>query len=218
MARDEGVRRVDQRNALEIDMGTRELRHDVIHVVRHAAQDGIRDIFGGVATGRAIAMEFLDPFEVDHRDDADEQIDVTRDIDRFGLDRTVQPFVEEQVGIPCDVFPGRERARCLTVRGRFFGIVQVLAAAAMTMGAIIAKQRFEFFEEVCIRAEMAETQVPALGFLGQALLHLVAVVTVKRITLDEGCVDALASENLLKRAHHRRGAGTRGPGDGYDGV
>jgi len=45
--------------------GARELRGDVVHVVRHAAQDGVDDDVGGIAALGAVAVNLLDPFEVD---------------------------------------------------------------------------------------------------------------------------------------------------------
>jgi hypothetical protein len=41
VARDEGVGGVHHRHALEVHVRVCELRHDVVHVVGHAAQDGV---------------------------------------------------------------------------------------------------------------------------------------------------------------------------------
>ena len=54
--------------------------------------------------------------------------------------------------------------------------------------------------------------------LDQALLHFLAVVAVKAVALDDGGLDALAAEYVLKGARDggRSGAGRAGNGD--DGV
>ncbi len=44
-----GLRRVHGRHALEVDVGVGELRADVVHVVGHAAQDGVDHRLVGVA-------------------------------------------------------------------------------------------------------------------------------------------------------------------------
>ena len=41
-----------------------------------------------------VAMELLNPFEVDDRHDTDKEITVLRDIDRLGDDCSMQPLVE----------------------------------------------------------------------------------------------------------------------------
>lgn len=74
-----------------------ELRTDVVDVVGHTAQDRVGDRFGRVAARRLVAMQLLNPFEIDDRHDADLEIDMLRDVDRVRHDRSVQTFVEEQV-------------------------------------------------------------------------------------------------------------------------
>ena len=70
VARNERVGRVHRRHALEVDMRARKLRADVVHVVGHAPQDHVGHRLGGVAAERAVPVQLLDPFEVDHRHDA----------------------------------------------------------------------------------------------------------------------------------------------------
>ena len=77
---DERVRRVHRRHALEVDVRPRELRSDVVHVVGHAAQDRIDHGFGRIAAPAAVAVELLDPLEVDAGSDAYEQVHVLRDV------------------------------------------------------------------------------------------------------------------------------------------
>src|SRR3546814_11241356 len=58
---------IDQRYPLEVDVSARELRHDEIHVVRQAAQDRTGDLLRAIATLIGVALELLDPFQVDDR-------------------------------------------------------------------------------------------------------------------------------------------------------
>ncbi len=92
----EGVRRVDRRHALEVDVGLAELRADVVDIIRHAAKDGFRDILGRVSAGGPVTMKLLRPFEIDHGHDADLQVRVAGDIDLVRDNSAVQPFVEEE--------------------------------------------------------------------------------------------------------------------------
>ena len=52
---------------------------------------------------------------------------MARDVDLGRDDRAVQAFVEKQVGILTDVFPGGEGARLLLVGRGFDRVVQVFA-------------------------------------------------------------------------------------------
>jgi len=49
------------RHALKVDVGLRELRADVSHIVGHAAQDRVDHGLSRVAARRAVAMDLLDP-------------------------------------------------------------------------------------------------------------------------------------------------------------
>ena len=80
-------------------MSAGKLRADVMHVVVHPAQDHIGNCLRGVPAGRFVAVQFLDPLEIDDRSNTDQQIDVLGDIDLIGHDRAVQPFVKQQVGV-----------------------------------------------------------------------------------------------------------------------
>lgn len=88
-------RRVDGGHPLEIDVGLR----DVVYVVGHAAQDRVDNRLLCVAAYHLVAMELLDPFEVDDWYDTDQEIGVLGDIDRLGDDCSVQPLVEEHVRV-----------------------------------------------------------------------------------------------------------------------
>ena len=103
VARDERVRGVHRRHTLEIDVRARELRADVVHVVGHAAQDRVHHGLGRVAARALVAVQLLDPFEVDAGRDADEQVHVSRDVVLRRLDGAVQALVEEQVRALADL-------------------------------------------------------------------------------------------------------------------
>ena len=81
----------------KVDVGQRELRADVADIVRHAPQDHVGDSLGRIAARGAVAMDLLDPFEIDHRDHADLQVGMARDVDLVGDDGAVQPLIEEEV-------------------------------------------------------------------------------------------------------------------------
>ena len=64
---------------------------DVIDVVRHAAQDRVSDRLGRVAARRFVAVQLLNPLEIDDRDDSDLEVDVLRDIDGVGTTAPCRP-------------------------------------------------------------------------------------------------------------------------------
>ena len=132
-AGDERIRRVHRRDALEVHVRPGELRADVMHVVRHAPQDRVHDGLAGVAAGGLVAVQLLDPLEVDDRDHPDQQVCVLRDVDLAGDRGTVQPLVEEHVAAGVDVLPRREGAGLLPVGLGLLGVVQVLADLAATV-------------------------------------------------------------------------------------
>ena len=66
-----------------------------------------------------VAVQLLNPFDVDDRHDADEQTDVLRYVDFVGYHRAVQALVEQQVGVLRNVFPGSERPGFLRERTGF---------------------------------------------------------------------------------------------------
>src|SRR5579859_252144 len=71
-ARDERVGRIHGGDALEIHMGARELRRDVMYVVVHAPQNGLCHGLYRIATALHVAMYFLYPLQVDRRCHADQ--------------------------------------------------------------------------------------------------------------------------------------------------
>lgn len=53
-----------------------------MHVVVHPSQDGVGHGLSRVATIGFVALQFLNPFEIDHRHNTDAKVDFRRDIDR----------------------------------------------------------------------------------------------------------------------------------------
>src|SRR6267378_2304324 len=94
---DERVTGVHRRYTLEVDVGAAELRTDMVHVVGHAPQDRVDHGLLAVAAMMPVAMQLLDPLEIDDRHDADEQIDVVSHIDAIADVSAMQAFVEQQV-------------------------------------------------------------------------------------------------------------------------
>ena len=145
-------------------------------------------------------------------------IGVLRDVHGLGHHRAVQPFVKQQVGVGRQVLPVGEGARRLAVGPRLLLAVQVTAGAAAAGLGVAAEQRLELHEEVVLRAEMAEVRIAASRLLGHLLAHRRSVVAVEGVAFDERGLDPLAAKDLVEGLRHRGGAGSRGAGDGDDGV
>src|SRR5262249_3397445 len=79
-ARYERVRGIDGRDALEVYVRLRELRANVLNVIGHTPQNGLRDVLSRVAALRAVSLDLLNPFKVDHGHDADFEIRVARHV------------------------------------------------------------------------------------------------------------------------------------------
>lgn len=94
---DKGIRRIDGRHALEIDVCLRELWADVSHVVRHAPKDGVRYRLGRITTGGLVPVDLLNPFQVDHRHDTDLQVDMTREVYFLRHGATVEALVKQEI-------------------------------------------------------------------------------------------------------------------------
>lgn len=94
----EGVGRVDDGDALEIDVRLGKLRTDIVYVVGHAAQHGLDHRFMRLAARALVAMKLLNPLEIDRWNDADEQIRVARNVHFLRLHRAMEAFVEQNVG------------------------------------------------------------------------------------------------------------------------
>src|ERR1700677_2808141 len=218
VARGEGIRGIHGRNALEIDVGLRELRANVVHIVGHSAQDRVDDRLRRVAARLLVSMELLDPLEIDDRHDADGEIGVPRDIHLRGHHRAVQALVEQHVGVLGDLPPLGEGTRLLLERLGLFFVVQIAAYLAAAALAVSAEQLLELLEQIVRRTEVAEMIIAPRGGLGQLLLHFFAIVTMERIALDHYGVDPLAAKDPVEGAAHRRRAGARRPGDRDDGM
>ena len=94
-AGDERVRRVDCRHPLEVDVRFSELRTYVVDVVGHAAKDRIGDRLCRVTSCSLVAVDLLDPLQVDDGNDADLQVGVARDVDLVCNECAMQPFIEQ---------------------------------------------------------------------------------------------------------------------------
>ncbi len=102
--------------------------------------------------------------------------------------------------------------------GSFGVAVDIVAAVAGAVFAILAEALFQFVEVVGFRAEMAGgAPVGLVGpFDGQA--KLVACHAVEAVAFDKSGIDFLAPENMFEGPLDRRGTGTRRAGDGDDGM
>src|SRR5690606_22892355 len=191
---------------------------DVVDVVVHAAKDRVGDRLLRVAALARVAVDLLDPFEVDDRHDADLQVDVPREIDLVGLHAAVQALVEQQVGVDRRVVPRRERALLLLPRCRFGVVVQVQSCAAATLFAVAAELLLELGPLVGVRAEVAHRRTAFAVGLRDHFLHRLALVAVEGVAFDRRCGDALASKDRVEGALDRAGTGAARAGHGDDGV
>ena len=217
-ARDERVRRIDRRHALEIDVGLGELRTDVVHVVRHPPQDGVGHRLRAIAAVAAVAMQLLDPFEIDDGYNADLEIGMLRDIDLVGHDGAVQAFIKQQIGRFRQRAPFGKRAGCGAVQLGLVVVVDVMTRRTGAGFAVVAKHPLQLLEQVGFGTEMAEMLVAALGFLRHFRAHLETVVAMEGVALDIGRRDLFAAKDVLERLFHRRRAGARRTRDRYDGM
>src|SRR3984893_6464248 len=210
---DERVPGVHRRHPLEVDVGAAELRTDMVHVVGHAPQDGVDYRVLAVAAMMPVAMQLLDPLEIDDRHDADEQIDVACDIDAIADVSAMQAFVEEEVAVGRHRLPVGESAR---VTAEFLGLGRVMNVAthlAATGRAILGEGLGQLAQQIGFRPEMAHLRTAATVGSLHALAHLDAVVAVKGIALDYLRLDAFAPEDVREALHD--GGGSRAGGSGH---
>ena len=85
---------IDGRDPLQVDIGTGELRGDVVNIIMHAFQDHVGGVFTAVASNRLVALDFLDPFQVDYGRDADKHVHVSGNVHLVGDQSAVQPLVK----------------------------------------------------------------------------------------------------------------------------
>ena len=215
IARNERVGCVHQGNALEVDIGARELWRNVVNIVIHAAQDGIHHLGSGISAFGIVAMDFLYPFQVDHRHDAHQQVNVFGNVHVTIGKTAVQTFIEQQVGAFGDVFPGSKGAGFLTVGLAFFRAVNIFAYLSLSGFTKSPEQFLEFFKNVGFRAEVTEMRT-FFQRLGHQFFHFATFIAVETVAFDDDRVlDALACENVLEGGFYPgcTGAGRAGNGD-----
>jgi len=188
-----------------------------VHVVVHAPQDGVHHALLGIATLAGVAVDLLDPLQVDDGHDADQQVYVLGDVHTIGDEAAVQALVEQQVGARRQALPGREGADWLAVFGGIGLRMQILADLAFAVLAVAAEQLLEPVEQIGGRAEVAEV-LAADGGPMQMLAHLLPVVGVEAVALDDGGAQVHAREDVLEGGFGRTGSGPGGTGDGDDGM
>ena len=191
-------------------MSAAELRTDVVHVVRHAPQDRVDHGLLGVATMMPVAMQLLDPLEIDDRHDADEQIDVACDIDVIADVSAMQALVEQQVAVGRHRLPVGESARVAAELLGLGRVVNVATDLAATGRAVLGERVGQLPEEICFRPEMADLRTAATVGSLHALAHLDAVVAVEGIALDHLRLDAFTPEDVREAVHDGSGSRARG--------
>ncbi len=171
-----------------------------------------------VAAIAAVAVQLLDPFQIDDGHDADLEIGMLGDVDLVGHDGAVQAFIEQQVGAFRQRAPFGEGAGFGAIQLRLFVVVDVMARRSGAGFTVVAEYSLQLLEQVGFGAEMAEMLVAALGLLRHFRPHLEAVVAMESIALDIGGGDLLAAKDILERLLHRRRAGARRTRDRNDGM
>ena len=213
----EGIGGIGQGDALKVDVRLGELGQDVMHVVVHAAMDGVHHIRGLIPALRLIAVDLLYPLQVDGGADADEQVDLGGEVDIPRDHATMEPLVKEQIGIRRDRLPVGEGPRRRAIEGCLLLVVDIVAAFPHPGLAVGAKEFQLLIEEIALGSEVA--QVAALF---QGLLyfppHLLTVVAMETVPLDEGRAGANPLEDMLQGILDGTGAGAGGTGHGNDGV
>jgi hypothetical protein len=130
---------------------------------------------------------------------------MARQVDVLMHYAAMQAFVEQEVAGGQILPAGEGAGRCAVLLG--FGLIMdIEARLAGAASAIFLEHGLQPGEFVRLGAEMGEVAVAARLFLGDALLHAGAVVSVKGVALDEGGGDLLAGEDLLEGALYGRGA------------
>src|SRR2546430_7694949 len=100
-------------------------------------------------------MDFLNPLEVDDRDDTYLKVGILGDVHLIGLDRAMQPFIKKKIALFGECLPvGKRSGRPTVVRGLDV-IVDIMPRLTGTGFTIAAKHAFEFLEKVGAWAEVA---------------------------------------------------------------
>jgi len=60
-------------------------------IIGHSPQHRVHDFFRRIAASRTVSMDFLNPFKVDHRDDAYLKVGILGDVHLAGLNRAMKP-------------------------------------------------------------------------------------------------------------------------------
>ena len=187
-----------------------------MHVIRHAAQDGVGNRFRRIAPCRLVAMDFLDPFQIDDRNDTDLEITMLGKIDLVGHRTAMQAFIEQEIGV-LEFFPTGEGAGRCAVAFPLFSVMDVVAGATGPAATIFLENAFQQFEFVRFRVEMGK--VPAIRlFFGNLRFHPFTVEAMESVTLDEGCCHLLAGKDLAEGLLDGRGSRAGGACNGNDGV
>src|SRR5688572_13561671 len=100
---------------------------------------------------------------------------------------------------------------------RLVVVVQVVAHLARSGFAKLPEQALQLVKQIRFRTEMTQTQAVCFPF-GRYLLHSLAVVAMKAVSLNDRRLDFLAPENMLESALDRSRARTGRTRDGDDRI
>ena len=193
----EGVRGIDGRHALEVDVGERKLRRDIVHVVVHSSQDVLRGRLGIVAAVCGVAVDLLNPLQIDDRDHSNQQVGMAGCVHAPVHDGPVQTFVEQQIRVLRNVLPWGKRPGRTLVPGRFVLAMHVVPAFSGPALAVLTEEHLDLVEVIALGAEVAERAALRKRLL-DLLVHLHSVVAVEAVSLDHAGRDPLASERCAR--------------------
>src|SRR5208337_2006639 len=118
--------------------------------------------FTRVSPRRPVTVNLLDPFKVNHRHNADLEIDMLSNVDLLCNNGAVQPLVKQQIGIFGQVRPLREGTRCGAIKITLLGVVYVMSRTRLSALAVASERLRQLFQQIRFGTKMAEMGV-ALG-------------------------------------------------------
>ena len=128
------------------------------------------------------------------------------DIDLVVHYAAMQAFIEKHVGVIADIFPRRKSSWLLLIRRRLFIVMQVIAYFSGASLTVITEKALQLLKVISVWTEVAQVLATGLRF-GNLVTHLVTIVFVKTIALDNTCLKAFAKENMLQRSLDGTGTG-----------
>jgi len=90
-------------------MCARKLRGNIVHIIVDALLDSLHHCLGTVAAFLAVALNLLNPLQIDDGYHSDQQVYKWRHLGHS----SVQPFIKQNIRILINLFPGSKSTRFL---------------------------------------------------------------------------------------------------------